>query len=166
MAFRAQLNRRLASLPTTRRARNLLHPRGRLPCHCSLVRGSGERRLSHMDLVYNRSRIEPQRSFFRLRKSSSWQGLFSISTNFFFVENLPAHTLVENGRRVSSSGFHRKTKNTALWLPAHLVAQNDNDVSSARVPSRQGGPRSSLRAPSTLRSAWRAYQGHDMELPQ
>jgi len=26
---------------------------------------------------------------------------------------------------------------------------------------RQGGPRSSLRAPSTLRSAWRAYQGHD-----
>jgi len=33
-----------------------------------------------------------------------------------------------------SSGFHRKTKNTALWLPAHLVAQNDNDVSSARVP--------------------------------
>ena len=88
-----------------------------------------------MDLVYNRSRIEPQRSFFRLRKSSSWQGLFSISTNFFFVENLPAHTLVENGRRVSSSGFHRKTKNTALWLPAHLVAQNDNDVSSARVPS-------------------------------
>ena len=52
------------------------------------------------------------------------------------MENLPADsTLAENGRRLDSAGFHRKTTNMALGLPARLVAQNDNDVSSARVPS-------------------------------
>jgi hypothetical protein len=123
--------------------------------------------------------------------SSSRQGLFSISTDFF-VENLPADLTLENGRRVAHqvSTARLRTRLSGfqliLWrrMTTTCRARVEHESScvwrnflllpvvrrcSPRSPSwwrlrrtlQQGGPRSSLRAPNTLRNAWRAYQGHD-----